>query len=172
MDRVPPPIIHMHLRLLHVATEVPIGDLSSTNPAVMPPSRSNSEVGAASNGNASRSLHTEKGSNGVSELKTKPTVVEADVPEPERAVFDEWMRDLWRIKDTKLEEFHKAGAVLPEAGIEPGAAQVLDESKKGFASGAKPVEIPLRLRSIKDGLDAFCLFGPAAAVWMWTRLRT
>ncbi|KAG2146540.1 acyltransferase-domain-containing protein [Suillus bovinus] len=35
-DRVPPPIIHMHLRIFDVAKDVPIGDISGTSPAVTP----------------------------------------------------------------------------------------------------------------------------------------
>lgn len=35
-DRVPPPIVHMHLRMFDVAKDVPIGDISGTNPAVTP----------------------------------------------------------------------------------------------------------------------------------------
>nr|GAT49781.1 lysocardiolipin acyltransferase [Mycena chlorophos] len=38
LNRVPPPEIHMHLRMFDVATEVPIGDLSQTNPSVLPSS--------------------------------------------------------------------------------------------------------------------------------------
>lgn len=178
MDRVPPPVVHMHLRLFNVATEVPIGDLSSSNPAVIPPSRTNSDVG---NGNGNGSAKPEPVSQALSDLNgsgngqgksaSKPSAVEVDVPEPERAAFDLWVRELWRIKDTKLEEFHGAGAVLPNGSLEPGAAQVLDESKKHFASGAKSAEIPLRLRSLRDALDAYCFFVPATAAWMWTRLR-
>ncbi|KAG1885690.1 acyltransferase-domain-containing protein [Suillus subluteus] len=35
-DRVPPPVVHMHLRIFDVAKDVPIGDISGTNPAVIP----------------------------------------------------------------------------------------------------------------------------------------
>ncbi|KAJ7462658.1 acyltransferase-domain-containing protein [Mycena galericulata] len=41
---VPPPSIHMHLRMFDVATGVPIGDLSKTNPTATPNSRSAVEV--------------------------------------------------------------------------------------------------------------------------------
>ncbi|KAJ7071291.1 acyltransferase-domain-containing protein [Mycena amicta] len=41
---VPPPAIHMHLRMFDVATEVPIGDLSKTNSAVLPDSKAAVEV--------------------------------------------------------------------------------------------------------------------------------
>ncbi|KAK0208550.1 acyltransferase-domain-containing protein [Desarmillaria ectypa] len=35
-DGIPPPVIHMHLRMFDVAREVPIGDLSGSNPEVSP----------------------------------------------------------------------------------------------------------------------------------------
>ncbi|TFK57392.1 acyltransferase-domain-containing protein [Heliocybe sulcata] len=35
-DRIPPPAIHIHIRQFDVASEVPLGDLSSTNPKVLP----------------------------------------------------------------------------------------------------------------------------------------
>ncbi|KAK0465370.1 acyltransferase-domain-containing protein [Desarmillaria tabescens] len=35
-DGIPPPVIHMHLRMFDVAREVPIGDLSGSNPGVSP----------------------------------------------------------------------------------------------------------------------------------------
>ncbi|KAJ7102195.1 acyltransferase-domain-containing protein [Mycena belliarum] len=41
---IPPPTIHMHLRMFDVATNVPIGDLSKTNAAVNPRSSSAVEV--------------------------------------------------------------------------------------------------------------------------------
>ncbi|KAJ6604382.1 acyltransferase-domain-containing protein [Mycena vulgaris] len=41
---VPPPAIHMHLRMFDVATNVPIGDLSKTNPTATPNSSSPLEV--------------------------------------------------------------------------------------------------------------------------------
>lgn len=41
---IPPPSIHMHLRMFDVATNVPIGDLSKTNPTVIPKSSSPVEV--------------------------------------------------------------------------------------------------------------------------------
>ncbi|KAJ7130090.1 acyltransferase-domain-containing protein [Mycena crocata] len=41
---VPPPAIHMHLRMWDVSTDVPIGDLSKTNPTVVPHAGSPVEV--------------------------------------------------------------------------------------------------------------------------------
>jgi len=35
-DRIPPPTIHMHIRVFDVSRDVPIGDISATNPNVLP----------------------------------------------------------------------------------------------------------------------------------------
>ena len=35
-DGVPPPSIHIHMRKFHVQQQVPIGDLSATNPKTLP----------------------------------------------------------------------------------------------------------------------------------------
>ncbi|KAJ7492889.1 acyltransferase-domain-containing protein [Mycena latifolia] len=44
LNGIPPPAIHMHLRMFDVATNVPIGDLSKTNPTTSPLSSSPVEV--------------------------------------------------------------------------------------------------------------------------------
>ncbi|KAJ6627200.1 hypothetical protein B0H10DRAFT_1996020 [Mycena sp. CBHHK59/15] len=112
---VPPPAIHMHLRMFDVATNVPIGDLSKTNPAVIPRSKS---------------------------------PVEVDIPETEKAVFDLWLRELWREKDESITRWFDA------------------------ASFAKAKwEIPLKLRRRRDIFDAFCFFFPAAVGYMWAGIR-
>ena len=35
-DRIPPPKVHMHIRVFDVSHNVPIGDISATNPNVLP----------------------------------------------------------------------------------------------------------------------------------------
>ena len=35
-DRIPPPAVHMHVRVFDVSRNVPIGDISATNPNVLP----------------------------------------------------------------------------------------------------------------------------------------
>ncbi|KAJ7706461.1 acyltransferase-domain-containing protein [Mycena rosella] len=69
---VPPPAIHMHLRLFDVATNVPIGDLSGTKPTAVPHSSSPVET------------------------------VEVEIPEREKEAFDLWLRELWHEKDVSL----------------------------------------------------------------------
>lgn len=38
-DRIPPPAVHMHIRVFDVSREVPIGDISASNPNVLPQNR-------------------------------------------------------------------------------------------------------------------------------------
>jgi hypothetical protein len=35
-DRIPPPEIHMHIRVFDVSRDVPVGDISASNPNVLP----------------------------------------------------------------------------------------------------------------------------------------
>lgn len=35
-DRIPPPAVHMHIRVFDVSRDVPIGDISASNPNVLP----------------------------------------------------------------------------------------------------------------------------------------
>jgi hypothetical protein len=79
-DGVPPPAIHMHLRMFTVASEVPIGDISSSNPAVLP--------------NDSPSKRT----------------VEVDIPDEEKSSFELWLRELWQDKDQSITRFFETGS--------------------------------------------------------------
>ncbi|KAL5536028.1 hypothetical protein ACEPAF_4122 [Sanghuangporus sanghuang] len=161
MDRIAPPTVHIHLRLIDVASTVPVGDLTGANPAVTPPSVSASakppayptnEKDAAMNGHATPAVST----------------IEADPPEKERIAFDEWLRALWRSKDEKLEEYYLSDS-LSEKEVKNGAVQ--DDSRKRFNSSAPAIEIPLRLKKPRDVLDAFCFFGPAALGWAWQKVK-
>ncbi|THH10539.1 hypothetical protein EW145_g1245 [Phellinidium pouzarii] len=163
--------VHMHLRLLDVTSEVPIGDLSATNAAVMPSSRSNSSSNSNSNSNSMSSSNGHASSDpGSAEDKARErqNVVETDVPESERVVFDEWLRKLWRIKDSKLEEFHQSGS---EAEDSKYMTKCEDGEEKRFASGSTAIEIPLKLRNTRDVLDSFCFFSPAVVGWIWGRIK-
>ncbi|KAH9946827.1 acyltransferase-domain-containing protein [Amylocystis lapponica] len=44
LDGVSPPTLHMHIRLFDVSSEVPIGDVSATNPKVLPNGSGNSPM--------------------------------------------------------------------------------------------------------------------------------
>ena len=79
LDGTAPPVIHMHLRLFKVATDIPIGDLSATHSASIP---NGSECNYA---------------------------VEVDIPLAEKGVFDEWLRQLWQEKDQFITRQLKSG---------------------------------------------------------------
>ncbi|KAG9222993.1 hypothetical protein CCMSSC00406_0000318 [Pleurotus cornucopiae] len=78
MNGVPPPVIHIHLRVFDVGEEVPIGDLSSSNPSALP------------------------------NLSSSKKIVETDIPEAEKTEFDLWLRNLWREKDLMFDAYHSA----------------------------------------------------------------
>lgn len=155
MDGVPPPVVHMHLRLIDVASAVPIGDLSGANPAVTPPTAS------ASSPQPSFSSYPNTNGNSV----PGGTAVEADPPEKEREVFDEWLRSLWRMKDEKIDAFHRSGP----GPFNANGYSERDEDKK-FESVLPVVKIPIKLRSPLESLDAFCFFGPALFGYYWKKL--
>ncbi|KAH7924889.1 hypothetical protein BV22DRAFT_1034681 [Leucogyrophana mollusca] len=84
-DRIPPPVIHMHIRIFDVAKDVPIGDISATNPNVVP------------NGGSSH------------------MPVEVDFPEDEKAEFDLWLRKLWIDKDEFITTFLQSASGRKDA---------------------------------------------------------
>ena len=81
LDGIPPPVIHMHLRLFKVTTDVPVGNLSAMR------------KGTIQNGNSSATKHS----------------VEVDIPPAERTAFDEWLRELWQEKDGFITEHLNSG---------------------------------------------------------------
>ncbi|KAF5368472.1 hypothetical protein D9758_002417 [Tetrapyrgos nigripes] len=120
-DGTAPPALHIHLRMFDVAADVPIGDLSATNPAV--------DV----------------------EPSPEKSTVEVEIPEVEKTTFDLWLRELWREKDESITRWH--------------------EKEKFSEASPPPVEIPLKLNQTRDIFDAFCFFLPAAAGYVWGRVR-
>ncbi|KAH9835707.1 acyltransferase-domain-containing protein [Rhodofomes roseus] len=84
MDRVPPPAVHMHIRCFDVTKDVPIGEVSSTNPDVLP------------------------------ERSGKESVQEVDIPEKERDTFELWLRDLWREKDKLISKYLETGSMVDD----------------------------------------------------------
>lgn len=89
MDGIPPPQVHMHIRKFDVSKEVPIGDLSATNPSVIP------------NGNSKPASH-----------HSDP--VETDILQAEKDKFDLWLRELWRQKDQDIARYLKTGSFVAE----------------------------------------------------------
>ncbi|KAG8219973.1 acyltransferase-domain-containing protein [Butyriboletus roseoflavus] len=114
-DRVPPPVVHMHLRIFDVAKDVPICNISES---IIP------------NGSAN-------------------TRAELDLSEPDKAVFDIWLRKLWSEKDDYITKF-----------LETGTAP----------NKQKPVEIPLELRKRSEIAEAYCFFAPLFMAYWWKRL--
>ncbi|THH21467.1 hypothetical protein EW146_g75 [Bondarzewia mesenterica] len=82
-DRIPPPSIHMHIRRFDIAKEVPIGDVSKSDPNSIP------------NGSAQSSA------------------LEIDVPEDEKQAFDAWLRQRWVDKDRFMQRFLDTGSFSP-----------------------------------------------------------
>ena len=78
-DGIAPPVIHMHLRLFKVTTDVPLGNLSVT--------------------------HTNGNGHGVA----THLVPEVDIPPAERIIFDEWLRELWKEKDEFITKHLNSG---------------------------------------------------------------
>ncbi|KAJ4486373.1 acyltransferase-domain-containing protein [Lentinula aciculospora] len=120
-DGVAPPAVHMHLRMFKVA-ELPIGDLSDTQPLKIPDTSPNQHA------------------------------VEVEIPKEEKEAFDVWLRNLWQEKDEAIGRFHESGRLSEE---------ILPE-----------FDIPLRLRSRREILDAFCFFLPATVIgYLWSKLK-
>jgi len=86
-DGVPPPVIHMHLRVFDVNKDVPIGDVSTSNPTVIPRGQANGHA------------------------------VEVDFPEDDKTKFDVWLRELWRDKDNFITRFHQTPYEAPTIEI-------------------------------------------------------
>ncbi|KAF9650669.1 acyltransferase-domain-containing protein [Thelephora ganbajun] len=112
-DRIPPPAVHMHVRVFDVSRDVPIGDISATNPDVLP--------------------------------QNEGEAVEAEVPETEKEVFDGWLKNLWREKDSMMVRYLETGSFAEE--------------------GEKEVVIPVKLRSKWEALTPFGFFIPDVVGW-------
>jgi Acyltransferase C-terminus len=82
---------------------------------------------------------------------TKPDVVgdkrteEADIPQVEKDHFEEWVRDIWREKDILITKFLETGSFVDDSKTE--------------------LDIPLKVRSAWEVLDAFCFVVPGIARW-------
>jgi hypothetical protein len=80
-------------------------------------------------------------------------IVEVDIPNEEKDVFDVWLRKLWQEKDQGMDKFFES------------------HSFKSKDTSVASVEIPLKLRRKREILDAFCFFWPASVAYLWGRLR-
>lgn len=91
-DRVPPPTIHIHLRKFSVSLEVPIGNISRSDPTVIP---------------------------GVQKKATgSESAVEVDIPAAEGEQFEQWLRDLWREKDVLIQRYLDTGSFVTAGGAD------------------------------------------------------
>jgi lysocardiolipin and lysophospholipid acyltransferase len=79
------------------------------------------------------------------------TPVEIPVPEKERRAFEEWLRTIWREKDELFEHYYVTGRFAVE--------------------GQKEVIIPVKLRGVKQYMDAFCFFAPVVVWRVVAKLR-
>jgi len=112
---VPPPRIHMHLKLYNVKHDIPMGTISID----------------------------EQGN-------------ELEATDLDKSRFAEWIRQVWRDKDERFERFYETGSFASETSHVNGETQI------AASSSAQEVEVPLRLRSSWEILDAFALPGPLA----------
>ena len=78
-------------------------------------------------------------------------MVETDIPPTERDKFDLWLRNLWDTKDRDMDRVQETGSF------------VSDTSSR--------IEIPIKIRSKRDVLDAFCFFVPALIGWIFSKVR-
>jgi hypothetical protein len=125
-DQCPPPCINIHIRCFDVVKDIPIGAISSANPNFLP----------------------------IRSPNTQP--VEVDIPEEEKAKFEQWLQKLWWDKDQMISKFHETGYFVP----------VAQESDRDG------IQIPLELRGNREVLDAFCFFVPAVFGFLWAKLKT
>lgn len=84
-DQCPPPFIRIHIRCFDVVKDVPIGDISASNPSVLPNRSPNAQT------------------------------IEVDIPEEEKAKFELWLQKLWRDKDQMISKYHETGSFVSVA---------------------------------------------------------
>jgi lysocardiolipin and lysophospholipid acyltransferase len=170
----------MHLRLFDVRKEVPLGDLSSSplsptangrhnlvppSPGLAPPS-----PGILSPTTPAFSpvdpFHPPTGrlSRAEREKDMDPTPQEA-------ALFEQWLRKVWREKDARLERYLTTGMLgeRPKANVRDSGVSVEVATESGSSRRSGEVEVPVELRSKWEILDAFAIFGPALVWAVWNR---
>ncbi|KAF7972666.1 hypothetical protein HWV62_17206 [Athelia sp. TMB] len=112
-DRVPPPVVHMHVRVFDVVQDVPIGEVAAAG---------------KEKGNGLAKAGLEGG-------ETAPAEVE--FPAAEREAFDGWLRALWADKDALIERFHATGSFGEKADATrvdvPVALKTRREALNAFA---------------------------------------
>lgn len=130
---VPPPRIHLHLRLYNVETDVPLGKLTTQ---------------------ASGTL-TRQMSRADQEKNMDPTPEETEI-------FDKWLRKIWREKDTLVERYLTSGTFEKHDGKDISSVETSAGVETIFLHGttSRVFEVPVALRSKMDILDAFSYLTP------------
>lgn len=144
-DRVPPPVVHMHVRIFEVEKEVPIGELPGAHEKV---ANGDGLVNGTANGGekATGNGHA----NGFGIERGEPAEVEFS--EDERAAFDVWLRQLWTDKDALMGRFLANGSFGP-------------------AADATRVDVPVQLKTRREVLNAFAFFVPGVIGVICSRVK-
>jgi hypothetical protein len=79
---------------------------------------------------------------------------ELEVPPGDAQAFELWLRELWRQKDRLVERFHARGTFAADD-----------------AEDARAVDVPVRLRSAREVLGAYCFFVPAVLGYLSAKVR-
>lgn len=151
MDGVPPPRIHMHLRLYDVSRDVPLGNVSPGSTHTRTPNGSPISVDAAQ----SQSVREK----------------EMDLASKEAVAFEHWLRNLWREKDALIDRFLATGsfAERPKAIARDSGVSVDHHTDSMDIPPKLGVEVPVELRSKWEIPDAFALFAPVLAWAVWCK---
>jgi len=148
LSGVPPPRIHIHLRLFDVHNDLPLGDVSE------PASKADAK----------------------SQLSRSQRVKDMEISPEDAAVFDKWLRTRWREKDVLLDRYHATGTFENQSGTDVRQTETPAGVEKIFLSGStsRTYELPLVLRSKLDISTAFTHFVSIiipVSLWMlWNRL--
>lgn len=119
-EGIPPPTIHIALKLYKVSTDLPIGKITLD--------------GAGK---------------------------ELEHSEEDRVVFDEWIRSIWREKEARFERYYATGSLTgPDSHVINLPAKANGDAAHANGTAKREIELPLKLRSNWEFLDAFALPGP------------
>lgn len=174
-DGVPPPRIHLHLRLFDVCKEVPIGDPSSSlsrssvvngGPQLAPPSHGILSPDTTTSASVSS---FEPPNDHVSREQRKK--VQDPTPQ-EAALFEQWLRDRWREKDALLERHLNTGTFTehPKPDVHDPDVSIEFTAKSASSGDSGEVEIPVELSSNWEILRLLTIFGPGLIYVIWMKL--
>ncbi|KIJ38458.1 hypothetical protein M422DRAFT_176498, partial [Sphaerobolus stellatus SS14] len=148
LNGIPPPRIHVHLRMYNVQRDVPLGDLTETA----------------------------SGADAKKQLSRSQRAKDMDASPAETTIFDKWLRSRWREKDALLERFLNTETFEKHDGKAVTVADTSAGKEEIYLAGStsRTYELPLNLQSKLDIFDAFSYFVAIivpTAIWMlWKRL--